>query len=64
MFLVRTFAGERVTARTRIVLVARMGVMKWPERWSNNYSVLKATEFALISSLVKLRKIRKRQSHF
>jgi len=64
MFLVRTFAGERVTARARIVLVARIGVMKWPERWSNNYSVLKATEFALISSLVKLRKIRKRQPHF
>jgi len=39
--------------------VARIGVKKWPERWSNGYSfLLEATKFALISSLVKLREIK------
>jgi len=31
---------------------------RWYDCWSNNYAVLEATEFALISTLVKLRKIR------
>jgi len=54
-----------VTAKALIALVARIGTMKRPEHWSNNYSsVLEATEFVPISSLVKLRKIREEQLHF
>jgi len=58
------FQAITVTARARIALVVQIGAMKRQRYWFNNYSlVLEATKFALISSFIKLWKIREQQLH-